>query len=433
MSDPLSLSGPRGANETPAEYSLRGQYLLRQGSFDEASTILQEVVELLPDDRKAHLSLSALLTRQRRSEAGRNVFRKYIERLPLGIAPENHTDADPLVLVIRGLDKTQPTIGRRSNGEYKPKLRGGHFTIQYLLSRDAVPRQTFTIPGDLGVNSAALPRFDVMLNTIAEPDIEGASLHSLQRHLAENPNTPIINKPENVWQTARDRNFERLSGLGDFTFPRTVRFAVNNGGPAEFANQLAKHNMETPLILRRVGTQTGRTTQLITSGHDLMDYAKIPLSGEFYAIDYRMILWRGEYFRKLRLFCIDGEFFPVVCHLDKVWNVHGGNRKDLMRGNEDLMAQEKSFLANWKDFVGQGNADLLYKIAEATDLEFFGIDFTIDNEGKIFIYELNPSMRHSFDHAKTFTYKMPYDLATSTAFEKMVLTRVNAVHKKREA
>ena len=65
-------------------------------------------------------------------------------------------------------------------------------------------------------------------------------------------------------------------------------------------------------------------------------------------------------------------------------------------------------------------------IAEATGLEFFGIDFTIDNNGKVFIYELNASMRHSFDHAKNFPYKMPYDKNTSAAFERMVLSRVRS-------
>ncbi len=431
MSEPFNLSGPRGDTESPEDFSLRGQYLLSKGEFEEAVSILQDAAELLPNDRRTQLAFAGTLTKLKHSKAARDSYRAFVERNPLGIAPKGRHEKDPLLLVVRGFDKTRPTIGLRTSGEYKPKLRGGHYTIQYLLPRNAVPRQTFTIPGQLGINDALLPDFDVMLNTIAEPDIEGASLTSLQSYLDQNPETSVINKPEPVWQTARDRNYERLNGLADFTFPKTVRFRVKNAGPGEFAQQLNKLDMGAPVILRRVGTQTGRTTQLITGGHDLMNYARKPLSGEFYAISYREILWQGEYFRKLRLFCIDGEYYPVVCHLDKIWNVHGGNRKEIMRNDESLQAQEKAFLANWKDYVGQGNADILYKIAEATNLEFFGIDFTVDNEGKIFIYELNPSMRHSFDHAKNFPYKMPYDQATSDAFEKMVLDRVKTAYKSR--
>ena len=135
----------------------------------------------------------------------------------------------------------------------------------------------------------------------------------------------------------------------------------------------------------------------------------------------------GRLFRKLRLFHIDGEFFPVVCHLDKVWNVHGGNRKTIMRGDETLMAEEKSFLNDWKSYVGAANVDRIETVAERTGLEFFGMDFTIDADGSLFIYELNPAMRHSFDHARNFPYKLPYDQAIAEAFTRMVSQRMKAI------
>ncbi|MDG2340527.1 MAG: tetratricopeptide repeat protein [Paracoccaceae bacterium] len=428
MADAFSFSGPRGENESPREFAQRGLVLLRQGHFDQAADVLQQAAQLLPDDRSTHLAFASVLTRLGLQNAARDVFRDFVQRNPLGKLSAKIGVGDPLLLVVRGFDKTKPTIGKRTNGDYKPKLRGGHFTIQYLLEKDAIARRTFTIAGDAGINEDLLPDFSVMLNTIAEPDIEDASLKSLEQYLAKHPTTTIINKPQRVRDTARDKNYERLQGVGDFTFPKTVRFELTNGGPKDIANHLAENNMPMPVIIRRVGTQTGKTTQLIENDGDLFQYAAKPLSGEFYAIAYREILWRGEYFRKLRLFCIDGEFYPVVCHLDKIWNVHGGNRKEIMRDDEVLMAEEQAFLANWKDFVGQENADILYKIADATDLEFFGIDFTVDDDGKIFIYELNASMRHSFDHALNFPYKLPYDQAISAAFNKMVLSRVHTKH-----
>ena len=55
----------------------------------------------------------------------------------------------------------------------------------------------------------------------------------------------------------------------------------------------------------------------------------------------------------MRLFIIDGEAFPVVCHFDRFWNVHGGNRLEIMKTSEELMEQERSFLADWKAYVGK--------------------------------------------------------------------------------
>jgi len=114
----------------------------------------------------------------------------------------------------------------------------------------------------------------------------------------------------------------------------------------------------------------------------------------------------------------------VVCHLDTVWNVHGGNRKEVMRGDAALMAEEKRFLKDWKTYVGARNADLLERVADQVGLEFFGVDFTVDEAGRVLIYELNPAMRHAFDHGKNFPYKLPYDYEVSRAFEAMVQARL---------
>jgi hypothetical protein len=104
--------------------------------------------------------------------------------------------------------------------------------------------------------------------------------------------------------------------------------------------------------------------------------------------------------------------------------VHGGNRKTIMRNDEALMDEEKRFLTDWKSYVGGPNVDTLEKVAQRTGLDFFGMDFTLDEDGKIFVYELNPAMRHSFDHARNFPYKLPHDHNISNAFLGMILNRL---------
>ncbi|MDA1311232.1 MAG: hypothetical protein O2985_16710, partial [Proteobacteria bacterium] len=179
-----------------------------------------------------------------------------------------------------------------------------------------------------------------------------------------------------------------------------------------------------PFLIRQVGTQTGRSFALIKSRDDLDGYVGAALNATYFVINYRPILWNGRLFRKLRLFSIDGEYFPVVCHLDQVWNVHGGNRKTMMLNDEVLMAEEKRFLKDWRSYVGAQNVTCLEEVKTRVNLEFFGVDFTLDEEGKIFIYELNPAMRHSFDHGRNFPYKLPYDHAISDAFGTMIQRRL---------
>ena len=398
--------------------------LLAEGRFEEALKKYLNVAAADPMHHSAHASIAALLTRSGNEDQGRNVLRKYFERRPLGPAPKGNLPPRPLVLKLRGFDGTRITIGARRNGQYKRKFRGGHFTTGQLLLKPDFAMQTLTISGDNLLREGAVPEHDLMLNTIAEPDIEGASLASLARYLEQHPETPIINRPEGVLHTTRDGNYRRLRDFDGAIFPRTERLTFHGAGPDEVSAELDRLGVECPFIIRQVGTQTGRTVSLIEKPEQVAGYAAKGLDGDYYVIAYRQILWQGEFFRKLRLFHIDGAFYPVVCHLDLTWNVHGGNRKEIMRTREDLMAEEKRFLADWPNYIGTANVGHLEKIAEMTGLDFFGIDFTVDDDGRIFIYELNAAMRHSFDHAENFPYKMPYDQATSDAFARMVRARL---------
>ena len=420
-------------NATPetqddAALKVRAGDLLRTRNFDAAFEIYQKLLPRHPEDRGVHLATAALLHHYKRPWDGHGLMCDFFLRHPLG-AMSKHCPDGPLALAIRGQQAAMPLIVRGDEDDYRPMLRGGHFTLRYLLDKRDVARRTYTIVPIPDRDMPGLPDHALMINTIAEPDVEGNSLQVLARHLQANPDTAIINHPDRVWATARDRNYQRLQGIEGVTFPRTIRVTLDNTGADDLQRLITHHRFDLPVILRFAGGQTGRGTHLIDGPEALARATQIPLSGDHFLIAYRPLLWRGEYFRKLRLFCIDGQFYPVVCHLDRTWNVHGGNRREIMLTDETLMAEEKRFLSDWRAYVGPANVDRLTRIADETALEFFGIDFTLDDEGDggIFIYELNAAMRHSFGHAKNFPYKQPYDEAISAAFRDMVLSRLHPV------
>jgi len=215
--------------------------------------------------------------------------------------------------------------------------------------------------------------------------------------------------------------------MAGIRFPETHRVEFDDSSAKDVAATMVRLGLDdAQVILRATGTHTARSTGLIGNRADLDAYVgNGTLSGPHYLIRYVESLWRDEYFRKLRLFCIDGTLHPVVCHLDKIWNVHGGNRKDIMRHDDELMNEEKQFLSDWRSYVGTANADRLESLVPLVGLEFFGIDFTFDDAG-LLIYEMNPAMRHSFDHAKDFAYKLPHDQAITEAFSGMLDRRLAA-------
>lgn len=394
--------------------------LLRDGDFDRAHQMYRALINAGTSDSDVHVAYAALLSKRGDVDGAHKHLVGHYMLNPVGKAPKEVEAADTRLLYARGFDKTYAMVGKGSDGRSVARLRGGHFTLQYLMKGDNTPRQRVTFLPDSLMPAEMLPNHHLILNTISDVDIEAGSLGSLDLFLDRNPSERIINSPKVVLRTGRDTNFERLNGLPAVQFARTLKVTLEDSNADNIAKLVTQRGFETPFIIREAGTHTGRTTELIKSAVDLERYAKKPLSGEYYLIDYIPVIWRSEFFRKMRLFIIDGEAYPVVCHFDRFWNVHGGNRLEIMKTSDELMEQERLFLADWKTYVGKRAVEGINNAIKATPLEFFGIDFTVTDSGDILIYELNASMRHSFDHAKSFTYKLEYDEATSEAFQKMV-------------
>jgi hypothetical protein len=402
--------------------------LLCQDRLQEASLEFAKVAVADQLNAPAHKGLAAIANYFGHPRRGRRIMQDFYERAPVELDPYGadrpEAERPSAIVQIRGFDKTRIMLSSNSNGSISTKLRGGHFTTKFLLLDPPFQVHRFTISRGNISRPDILPPHSVILNTIADADVEGSSLKSLQKYLEDNADAVVINRPERVAETARDRNASRLNDIDGLTFPRTHRYRFENATPDRVARIVDELEFNYPFLIRRTGTQTGRSFARIGSRADLDAYVGERLNSTYFLIDYRKILWKNKLFRKLRLFHIDGEFFPVVCHLDKVWNVHGGNRKTIMRDDETLMAEEKSFLNDWKSYVGARNVTCIEKVAELTGLEFFGMDFTMDQDGSLFIYELNPAMRHSFDHARNFPYKLPHDQAISRAFQAMILKRI---------
>jgi hypothetical protein len=101
--------------------------------------------------------------------------------------------------------------------------------LRFTIARGNIPRPD------------ALPPHSLLLKTIADADIEDFSLNSLKAHIEANEKAVVINRPDRVTDTARDRNAVRLNSIGGLTFLRTewVRFKnANIDKVAKIASEL---------------------------------------------------------------------------------------------------------------------------------------------------------------------------------------------------
>jgi len=58
--------------------------------------------------------------------------------------------------------------------------------------------------------------------------------------------------------------------------------------------------------------------------------------------------------------------------------------------------------------------------AAAIAIDFVGVDFTVDRDGQLFIFEYNPIMRHGFDFVDEFPHLEEPLGRLSSAFDDMV-------------
>ena len=204
---------------------------------------------------------------------------------------------------------------------------------------------------------------------------------------------------------------------------KTVRVPADDAKVGNLIALVAKERLAFPVLIRQTGTHTGRTF-IKTDTKEEFEAAAGELAGsEIYLTQYISCPYRDDFFRKMRVFFIDGKIYPVVHHIDGFWNVHGSNRTNLMAENDWMMDVEISYMADPESFLEPDIYQRLQSLHQLIGLDFFGVDFNITDDGDILIYEMNPAMRHAPDHGQNFPYLLPYMDRITEAFKQMIIDR----------
>jgi hypothetical protein len=94
-------------------------------------------------------------------------------------------------------------------------------------------------------------------------------------------------------------------------------------------------------------------------------------------------------YRKYRVIVIGGKPYPRHLIISPFWNVHAENRKELMNKYLEFREEEEKFL---KEFYRR-EVDVFNKLYEILKLDYFGVDFSLDPNGKLIIFEINSCFR----------------------------------------
>lgn len=261
----------------------------------------------------------------------------------------------------------------------------GNNDLNLLIGRPGIPLVQLTAEI---LNRSSLPvvsSYRCVINQISDADRNPRILEHLERMLTGFEGK-IVNRPSEVLKTSRDRMARRLEGAPGLRVPKVARLR----GPGDVENKIEQAGLAFPIIVRRAGTHGGQTIGLFNTMNDLK--RAVPADVDLFAtefVDYRSA---DGWYRKFRV-CFLGQSI-ILRHMivSEGWNVHGRDRRRLMLQRPDLRDEERSLLEKPRHAFPQSVIDTLRAVRARIPLDYFGMDFGIDADGEVVLFEANATM-----------------------------------------
>jgi glutathione synthase/RimK-type ligase-like ATP-grasp enzyme len=373
-----------------------GTLLYVNGRIPEARILYQHAVNYHPREVSARVNLATVLT-ETDAAAARAAYEAALELDPAH-ATANYGLA--LLLEAQGDAESARSYRRRAfaepivhvapyRGPGEPvrvlallAASGGNLVTTLILDDRYI--QATSLVADSYREGMELPPHDVILNAIGDAERSDDALEIAERIVAAS-NAGVINQPAAVRRTARHA-VGRLGSVPNVRAPHTEllpREAITEAS-------LAARGYTFPLLLRSPGHHMGEHFALVAAP-DRLEHELAAMPGrELLVIEYLDAFVGGQPARKYRAFLIDGNVYPGHLAISRRWKVHYYTSD--MLADDRHWAAEREYLTDMPAVVGPRVMTALAGIANVLALDYAGIDFSIDADGNVLVFEANATM-----------------------------------------
>jgi glutathione synthase/RimK-type ligase-like ATP-grasp enzyme len=379
-----------------------GTLLAAQGAIDAASRVYAEAILHHPDNPMARVNLGNLLLRASRPAEARAQYEAALKADPDHAAAHQGMGA---VLADEGdRDGAREHFARGFRGHAVSTLPyrgsappiallqlvssgGGNIPTAPFLD-DGVFLTTVVVADHLDP-ATPLPAHALIFNAIGDADLCRPALEAAHR-LTANTSVPVINDPRAVMKTGRLDNASELAGLPGVVTPKIrsmPRWRLAGVGGAGF---LAESGFSFPLLLRSPGYHTGRNFVAVETADGLAAAAADLPGDELLAIEYLDARGKDGNARKYRVMMIGGKLLPLHLAISRNWKVHYFTSD--MAQEPDHRAEEMAFLENMRSVLGDRAMTALEAICERLALDYAGVDFALNANGDLLLFEANATM-----------------------------------------
>ncbi len=365
-----------------------GSLNVREGRFDDARMCYQRVLERDPDDSAANGGMYELEQISGNVRKALDHQRRVLERKTLFTQRAPNEKRRLLALLVPGDWQANVPVG------FLVDARTTTLHRLYIVS----PQQAA---------AAVIPGADAVFTAIGESD-ESAQALRLALQLVRRIGLPHINDPRKILAANRVQVARLLAAIPHVHVPATSRMRRD-------ALERLGHETPFPLVVRPVGSQAGRDLVRVSSANDLNAYLlRVPYQS-FYVMPFIDFRSADGYYRKYRIVVVDGVPYPFHLAISPNWMIHYYNTP--MRDTPWMRDEEARFLSDFASVFGPPRQQALRDVAQALGLEYFGIDCSIDADGRVLVFEADPAMVvHAGDDPATFGYKIPHAVRIFEAF-----------------
>jgi hypothetical protein len=291
------------------------------------------------------------------------------------------------ILFISGInDQSKITLTLDDKGNTVYQLQGNCWVHQRLPLKEDIAA-TFLLFGKAvkqhSIEFETPP--SLIFNQIADADSCRGALERCVE-FCEQVDATVVNHPEHVLQTTRDRVSATLQGIPKVIVPKILRFQPR--APRDVFTFASAEGFDYPLIARLTGSHDGKHMVRVDDPGDLPGLHALPFDGrDFYLIQY--IDYRSDdgFYHRQRIAVIDSEPILVESLYDSNWNVGRWSRTFMLQreGWDAARAREESLEANLIPALRPAIAE----IAKRLQLEYFCIDCSLQPDGSMIVFEAN--------------------------------------------
>ncbi|MHB2019727.1 MAG: tetratricopeptide repeat protein, partial [Candidatus Xenobia bacterium] len=374
------------------------QLLRSTGQGDTCVALLTQATKLWPDDPTVHVELADMLSD---TDDPATAQQHYAIALQLDLSCQAAHKGLATLLLRQGNREAalphghlgfQPPVKAR---RYRGREPGVPLLMAISVGGAGVPLEQFAddrifqnwiLVCDFLEGDVDLPEHRLLCNCIGDPEAGEAALDAVSR-LIRRASVPIINHPDVVRQTTRTINAKRLA-----TIPGVRTALVEEvAKPACTADNLSQMGFTWPLLVRAPGYQLGRYFERIDRAEETAAViAEMPgdhvLVMEY--IDYASP--HDGLFRKYRAMTVDGVIYPLHLAVSDSWKVHYFSA--LMHDNESHRKEDERYLLDMPAALGDAAMHALERVKNMVALDYGGIDFGIDKNGDVIVFETNAAM-----------------------------------------